>query len=148
VYSSRRFRLCASTTQVLAWAVLLVLSLGLQRLLVVCTGPDCDHQVEFVHASGTCCDHAPAKHCCAADDRGETAVAGHGGCVDVALDSELGPVPQRTTFAPPSAPCLAATIDLPATAPRAHATAVLPYCTGPPRPDRRTELIASTLLLL
>lgn len=142
-----------STTQVLAWAVLLVLSLGLPRLLVVCTGPQCDSQIEFVHASSGCCGHdhdsvevddgeVPAE------DGGEAIRDGHGDCVDVALEIGMGPLPQRVALDTVSPVCLPpAACFVPRSLP-ALAAEVRPPPAGPPRTDQRTELLASTLLLL
>ena len=148
MHPSRGSWLATSTTKVLACAALLVLSLGLQRLLVVCTGPHCDRKMEFVHATGDCRAHDHEDEGSGADDRCDVAGEGHGSCVDVALALDTGPVPQRLVLDSPGPACVPAAVYLVSESLPPLAAAVLPPPTGPPRIDQRTELLASTLLLL
>lgn len=157
------------------WSVLLVLSLGLPRLLVVCKGPYCHGSIEFVHAPGSCCDdhqdlecsgvehgcsergviarggaaeHGADAHDAAGTADGDTVAAGPRRCTDVPLGLEDGPLPDRMVFEFDAVPglagadswgvCLAAAEDAPVSQP----------ATGPPRADRRTQLLATTVLLI
>lgn len=132
----------------MTWGVLLVLALGLPRLLVVCTGPHRDSRIEFVHQNGTCGHDHEGEDDAAVGDRGVVAREGHDGCVDLALDIDTGPLPQRVVFDPPSPSCLPAAASLVPESLPPLAAAVRPPTTGPPRTDQGTELLASTRLLL
>lgn len=153
----------------LALVALVVLCLGLGRALVVCTKPCCGGHVKLTRAceaqstASAMAKSAEAKSaedrvegcaCCAAHrDRGEREGEGerHGGgdcgsCVHVALGVELGLPP-----APIDVPADGAVfdwLDLPALAPRLVVSRIAahPPSTGPPRCDRRTALLASTVL--
>jgi hypothetical protein len=143
-----RARLTTATTQAVAWFVLLVLGLGWPRFLVSCTGPHCDSRLEFVHAASHCCDH---DHGGGASGHGQevSLSPGCGGCVDVAIGFETGPLPRKLAV-DQDCPAVTWTTTLPSFhAPdELQAVALRPPTTGPPRPDRRTELIESTILLL
>jgi len=141
--------------QVAIWAVLLVLSLGVQRLFVVCTGAQCTSRVELAHATGSCGAHAHG--CCAGHeetkvrdeaDPGERAAPGHGHCVDVALGIAIGPLPKAVHLDAGSPPCRALAPAFHQPDRNVATDAVRPPTTGPPRTDQRTGLLASTLLLL
>lgn len=133
--------------QVIAWAALLVLTLGLPRLFVICVGPHGDAHVAVLHTSGGCCAHDGAEGE-GSDLDGDVVIADHGGCVDVALGVDTAPLPkakgvdlqhQTCTFAfPPVAAADQAT----------SSTDWRPPSTGPPRVDRRTALLATTVLRL
>ena len=145
------------------WAVLLVICLGLPRFLVICTGPHCHGSVEFVHASGSCCrdqhevevgrhshDHDHDHDHGDEGDSGEreSAEPRRCGCTDVAFSIAEGPLPERITFEFHDSPAVDVVDSWLAGTPRAQLATVLPPATGPPRTDRRTELLATTLLLL
>ncbi len=147
--------------QISIWAVLLMLCLGLPRFLVVCTGPHCHGSIEFVHASGSCCqDHHEVEVGCAAHEHahgeddggdcgdGETAEPSRCGCTDVAFSIAEGPLPERITFEFHDAPAVDVVDSWLAYTPNAQPDSVLPPATGPPRTDQRTELLATTLLLI
>lgn len=138
--------------------MVLLLCLGWSRLLVVCSGPHCaaahaadrphrhahaDVRLEFAHRCA-CCERRPGI---GADDDGPVARAGHGACDDVAFDIGAGPLPQRVNIDHPDLP-VATSLPMPPAPPLLQVTAVRPPNTGPPRPDRRTGLRASTVLLL
>lgn len=145
--------------QISIWAVLFVICLGLPRFLVVCTGPHCHGSVEFVHASGSCCqdlhavevdcgphehDHGDEGDC---GDR-ESAEPSRCGCTDVAFSIAEGPLPERITFEFHDCPAVDVVDSWLAYTPSAQPATVLPPSTGPPRTDQRTELLATTLLLI
>lgn len=147
--------------QISIWAVLFVLCLGLPRFLVVCTGPHCQGSVEFVHAPGSCCqDHHEVSDGCSEHEHGdndadggdcgegESAEPSRCGCTDVAFVIDEGPLPERITFEFSDAPVVAVLDVSPAYSPSEQRAAVLPPATGPPRTDQRTELLATTLLLI
>lgn len=144
--------------QISIWAVLFMLCLGLPRLLVVCTGPHCQGSIEFVHASGSCCeDRHEVQDGCREHDHGEgggdcgegdSVESGGCGCVDIAFSIGEGPLPERVTFEFHDAPVAASVDSWPAYMPREQFATELPPSTGPPRTDQRTELLATTLLLI
>jgi hypothetical protein len=139
----------------LAAIAAVVLLLGLPRLLIRCTTGDGDVRIEFAHAEGTCCahDHAPVDGSAtgaATPARGASApsAAPHAPCEHEELGIELAP-PARNGVVPVP-PCAdGAVVPWAAPAPRAVPRATrAPPATGPPRPDARAHLRASTLLLL
>jgi len=147
--------------QISIWAVLVVICLGLPRFLVVCTGPHCHGSVEFVHASGSCCeDHHEVQGSCGAHDHdrgdhddgdcggGDSALPGRCGCTDIAFAIEEGPLPERISFEFHDAPAVDVVDSWLAYTPSTQPATVLPPATGPPRTDQRTELLATTLLLI
>jgi len=147
--------------QISILAVLLMLCLGLPRFLVVCSGPHCHGSIEFVHASGSCCqDHHEVEVGCGAHEHahgednggdcgdGETAEPSRCGCTDVAFSIAEGPLPERITFEFHDAPAVDVVDSWLAYTPSAQPDTVLPPATGPPRTDQRTELLATTLLLI
>lgn len=126
-----------------AWLALLVL--GFPGSWVVCTGPHCDGRIEVAHSSGTCCDAEP--HHRGPDDTGATAGEDHG-CEDLVLGIGPGPLPERLSFDHDDGPDPQTTAGDACKISSGHATVVRPPATGPPRIDRRTALIADTVLLL
>lgn len=141
------------------WAVLLVICLGLPRFLVVCNGPHCHGSVEFVHASGSCCnDHHELRSSCGTHDddhgdegdcgEGESAEPGRHNCTDVAFSIAEGPLPERITFEFHDGPAVDVVDSWIAYSPSVQPAPVVPPATGPPRTDQRTELLATTLLLI
>lgn len=134
-------------SQVLAWAALLVLTLGLPRLFVICVGPHGGAHVEVVHASGACCAH-DAERRAPADVDGDAIDDDHRGCTDVALGLGTAPLPKAVSV-DLEQQSYAMVFGFDVTDDRPDTTAGLrPPSTGPPRPDRRTLLLASTVLLL
>lgn len=150
--------------QISIWSVLLVLCLGLQRLLVVCSGPHCHGSIEFAHASGSCCedhhgvqgscderDHGSRDHGADEDgdgDVGESVAPGPCGCTDVPVAIEEGPLPEGIVFEFHDIPAITGIDSWFAYVPSPQAATVQPPATGPPRTDRRTQLLATTLLLI
>jgi len=145
--------------QISIWAVLVMLCLGLPRFLVVCSGPHCHGSIEFMHASGSCCqDYHEVEVGCSEHDHGDdeggdcgegdSAQSSCGGCTDVAFAIDEGPLPEKVTFEFGDAPLLAVVDSGHTFSPRTQPATVLPPATGPPRTDQRTELLATTLLLI
>jgi len=156
---SRLSQVARQVRQISIWSVLFVICLGLPRLLVVCTGPHCHGSVEFVHASGSCCQdpHAVEVGCGPHEhehgDEGEcgdpeSAEPSGCGCTDVAFSLGEGPLPERITFEFHESPAADVADSWLAYTPTAQPATVLPPATGPPRTDQRTELLATTLLLI
>jgi hypothetical protein len=147
------------------WVALVLQGLGVSRALVVCNGAHCENRVQFRHASGSCCDHAVAaatsarapahgsSHAgCCHDDcggaAGERMAPQCGRCVDT-------PLAVADEFPPHKGDRFGDDAALPAAAPQRTVIArdegeavALPPATGPPRADRRTELLATTVLRL
>lgn len=140
-------------THLTAVLALLVLSLGLPRLLVLCSHADGSSSLTFAHPAGSCChDHTlvpatvDAAH--AGTPGGGTQAEPHDHCNHSELGIELMPAPRPATYAPP-VPTLVGdfvAVGVPPASPRAHPSP--PPATGPPRIDRRTALRATTLLLV
>lgn len=131
----------------IAWAALLVLTLGLPRLFVICVGPNGAAHVEVVHASGACCAH-DAERSASADVDGDAIDDDHGGCTDVALGLGTAPLPKAVSVDLEHQPhAMAFACDVRDDRPDAT-VGLRPPSTGPPCPDRRTLLLASTVLLL
>lgn len=147
------------------WLVLLVIGLGLSRHVIVCTQPCCGGHVKLAPscdlttgsapessiATTNCCDHD--RHRGSPDERrpGDERTEGRpgcSGCVNVSLGVDLGlPPANMPTIAGLPAPSLTAVVASPWADIDAFAV-VHPPATGPPRCDRRTELLASTILRL
>jgi hypothetical protein len=142
-------------TRLAALAVIValaVLCLGLPRMLVVCTGPHCDGRIQLAHAQGSCCDH---EHDDAApsdgpdgDEPGAPCCDDDGRCIDLALAIGIGPLPERTGIDREAPPRVQAEPPALPRLPAAALAVLRPHATGPPRADRRTALLASTILLL
>lgn len=128
---------------------LLVLSLGLPRLLVLCSGPHCDQRIEFAHHGRHRAEPEQHGHG-GATGSGDSACADHDDCTDRALGEGLVPAPlPRTVVLPPhDLSCPVTTPPVLEELPRWSAQVRHQPATGPPRLDQRTELIASTLLLI
>ena len=146
-----RIRSRTLTSWLVALAMAVVLS-GLPRLLVVCSNSEANWHVEWVHAEGDCCehDHASASHEAPGDPLAPTAprATGNFECEHLEFAAELSTPPHVVKFAATAA--LTAWLDAAqftdSRAPsdrRRH-----PSATGPPRPDDRLRLRATTLLLL
>jgi hypothetical protein len=139
-----------------AWVAVVLLCVS--RMLVVCEGPHCDRAIEFMHASGACCEAAHGAlpendHCACADHGGEGSddglpEASHRGCVDTAFVLEIAPPPTKVCG---GADHTAPVAILPWTAPALacpRTPVVVPHATGPPRRDDRTHRRRSTVLLI
>lgn len=147
--------------QALTCLVLLVVGLGLSRRLVVCTQPCCGGHVKLApscdgtdspapHAS------APACHCCQhagreGPRRGEERGAvrpGCAGCVHVSLGVDLG-LPPLATAPDVGTTAVIALASLPPRWTEVDAVPTThPMATGPPRCDRRTAILKTTILRL
>ncbi len=125
---------------------------GLPRLLVVCSAGDGRAHVEWLHAPGACCEHDAAHGGGPSRDDGvqgdQDALAANPHCEHLGFASELGAPPKGGT---PTAAAAAAAWLPPTVAVVAPPTTLRrgpPQATGPPRPDGRLRLRATTLLLL
>lgn len=152
-------------TSLVLLVAMLVLGLGLPQLLLVCNKACCGGRVALGRSCGLQ-ERAPERPavaaaadadecpCCRKAQQATTrlgtisADAGGGcdGCEHQALGCELG-LPQAFELPelPATPPCYLATLALRSVAPQALA-AVHPPATGPPRPDPRTSLLATTVL--
>ena len=153
--SSSVHRASRPTRQTSVWAILVVLGLSFSRFLVVCTGPHCHGTVEFAHAPGSCCqDHheildGRSEHDHGGDcDDDDAAKPSRCGCIDATLAIDEGPLPERFRFGFSDTPMVAVSEAWPEDPPSEQRATVLPPATGPPRTDHRTELLATTLLLI
>lgn len=135
------------------------LTVVLRHLLVVCDGAHCAGRIEFAHAPAACCahehghgDHDAAEHAnepTAAPHGGDLPCleADHGGCSDVLLELENGPLPQRPALPDHAGNQLAFAIDdVRGAAPPPAPRCLRPPPTGPPRPhallrQRRTDVL-------
>ena len=147
MFNPRSSWLACSVAQVAIWLALLVVSLGLSRFLVVCTGPHCHGAIEIAHLAGSCCDHEH-EVAAPADELGDQICEGHGQCVDEALGIDIGPLPQQLSSPHSDVACFGPSPTAAFLSLWARAVAMLPPITGPPRTDPRTALLATTTLLL
>lgn len=134
-----------ATLSTLAVLALLVLAFGLPRLVVLCTHSDGAASLEWVHP-GSCCDH---EHGGTLDDHdGDPAVEPHGGCEhrSLAIDTAPAPRPDASDELPAARTGFVVPADF--VLPSHRSPARLPPATGPPRPDPRTGLRATSQLLL
>lgn len=146
-------------------SAVLVLGLALPRALVWCHNRDHGLRLEFAHAPGTCCNHdhearpTPMRCTCGfvhadrdADsdrDTGSGVAGDDHGCQHASVCIDLLPAPPTKTPAAPPPTTLLGCLPPPGFAqvpPRSPANP--PPATGPPRPDPRLALRATTLLLL
>lgn len=149
----------------LAWLVAglvaFVMSLGLHRSLVVCTGPHCESVIEWAHASGDCCTRSHPEASCAHARCSHSGCDGHEGedgdrellrpdtgCSDVPLSLPDGPAPERLAFGPPLAASVATVDWLPVALPVVYVVRMHAPATGPPRPAEALERRATTVLLI
>lgn len=165
--AAARTALPRATVHVLLWSALLVLLFGSRVSLHVCTGTCCAAPAAAASAATGCCTDEAAACCCAHGGGAPTAAGAAEGddapaephtrgtcragcCVDLQLAFEQGPLPRRVAaedgpqlvaVAPPAPP--AVPFALGADEPEPH-----PPATGPPRRDRRTELLSTTILRL
>jgi hypothetical protein len=131
------------------WVVALLLSPGLERLLVVCTSPHAGSHIELAHANGSCCTH---EHERAAEEPapglGDRIDADAPRCVDASLELGKGPLPKPVQLEDGGQSALELVLPFAPIGPEPLVAAIRPPSTGPPRPDPRTALRASTLLLV
>ncbi len=133
--------------QIAIWTLMLVALLGPHTHWSICLTGNCDARIETAAAHCSCCHDDAAE-----DDRDEGDGSNRGYtcadcCVDLAMAIDEGPMPR---------PVIAPTIEheelvavLPVAVPAAGsavAARLLGHDTGPPRTDRRTDLIATTIL--
>lgn len=140
----------------LLWTALLALMVGTHQTLRFCIGCSCGTAVE-----AACCRTDDDAGCCKAKaprqgarEKGDSLRADvhcHAGCcIDVSLAFEHGPLPKRVV--PGHGPVLV--VALAPEPPRAAIAFAGSECepgapaTGPPRRDRRTLLLSSTILRL
>ncbi|MBL8750024.1 MAG: hypothetical protein JNK78_12745 [Planctomycetes bacterium] len=132
----------------LAVLALLVLAFGLPRLVVLCTHSDGEASLEWAHL-GPCCDH---EHGAASDDQddhdGHPAVEARSGCEHASLAIDTAPAPRDGANGELPAAHAAFVVHADFVLPARRPPTRLPPATGPPRPDPRTGLRATSQLLL
>ena len=151
-----------------AFVALLVMALGLPRLLMLCTHDGGPAHLEFAHSPAGCCSsHADEAETAPVDDHlgsselggselGSSELGGHrrgngGSCEHSSLAIELGTsrkwqLPRELADGGAQAGLLAWLQAIPAEVWACTAIPRLPPTTGPPRIDRRTERIVTTVL--
>lgn len=134
--------------QIAIWTLMLVALLGPHTQWSVCLTGKCTTRVEAATACSGCCQGGVAS-----EDRG-TGDGENGGdccagcCIDLAMVIDEGPLP-RPVVAPATdhEHEVIAVLPAPATdTSSAVAARLLGHDTGPPRVDRTTALIATTIL--
>lgn len=147
----RRSRLRA-TFQAVAWTLLSIALLGPHTHWSVCLTGACNQRTTTATATQDSCGDICRDCCHAAPGRARGGDNGEhtckGCCVDLAIALEEAPLP-RAIDLPPIEPQVVAVLPLPAPALPVHGrtpTRLPPHATGPPRPNPRTELIATTIL--
>ncbi|MBX3464540.1 MAG: DUF169 domain-containing protein [Planctomycetes bacterium] len=128
---------------------LLVLAFGLPRVLVLCTEHDGSASLAFAHAPGSCCHDATAFVVAAGEPGiGMPCAGAHEACEHSELAVELAPAPRPHAHGAETPPPAGSAPPALPEAPARHAAPTRPPATGPPRPDARTALRATTLLLV
>lgn len=126
---------------------MLVLLSGLPRLLVHCLHLDGGSSIEFLHDDGICCLPPGAAELPALPGD-EPSLGAHYDCEHSSLAIDHGNPPRPVLPATPGATAWLLPQFGPATPTDADDRGRRPPQTGPPRPDHRTALRHSTLLLL
>lgn len=144
------------TIQVATWLLLLVVAFGSRSQFGVCRADACCSAADSSCTCGCCgccaaeANPAPAgKTLAPTADLGLPALHAHG-CTDCRLDLSLplqpAPMP-RPVHAPDLEPIAIAWFSAgPVQHPATAEPCPCPFDTGPPRPDGRTELLATTIL--
>jgi hypothetical protein len=144
--------LLRAPAQITIWLLLLFVALGPQHSLFVCTTGECCS----APASDVDCGPEVRCACCraAAADAGKghgprvRPLRSHDCCIDLALLTEVGPLPTPVDCPDLSPQVVAQAPELgPGDAGRGGEPPPL-HCTGPPRSDPRTALLATTILRL
>lgn len=151
--------------QIVIWAMLLLVALAPRRSVEVCTGDCCAAAAASGHAC-ECCSHcdAAAEPCAAQELSAEAAEEGTtaestgpdqnrarfcGNCrISVSLSVELGPLPQTVSPGAGALACLGLASDAARPGNQPETDGIWPFDTGPPRPDPKARLIATTNLRL
>jgi hypothetical protein len=145
---------CAAV-HLLLWTALLALMAGTHQTLRFCVGACCQTSVDEsscreVPGGACCCNQAPRGE---EEDGGDCLLAdccSAGCCISVRLAFEHGPLPRRVLLEHGPEPILAVAPE-PAPATSELSASACDLCapaTGPPRRDRRTLLLSSTILRL
>ena len=150
---SRKHLLLRAPVQITIWLLLLIVGLGPQHSLFVCATGCCKAMAAAAapEAAGcSCCSKAACSAAAPADTGGSSEKNGarrcHDCCIDVAVLTELGPLP-RTVDCPDLEPPFLGTLPYAAEDDSDHGVdAPRPRCAGPPRPDLPTNLLATTIL--
>lgn len=144
--------LLRTPAQITIWLLLLLVTLGPQHSLLVCTMGCCNAPAPA--ATEEVADGCP---CCSGSTAGreteDTRTPGNRAlcrdcCLDLALMTEVGPLPKPVGLPDSDPPCVAMLPDEPAGAEGLPHGALTLHCTGLPRADARTALIATTNLRL
>lgn len=146
-----RHRLLRASVQAAFWLLLAVVSFGPQHSLIVCTSGLCGVLPQVADDEPPCCSHCSRKGTDAAGPRDPRvpAARAHGSrhcCVDVALLTELGPLPRSVDCPDLAMPCLGEARQAIAGGEPVAAARWWPPATGPPRPAARLLAIATTNL--
>jgi hypothetical protein len=152
VFRSLTRWLTRAPAQILIWLLLLV-CVAPQHPLLVCTMGCCgaaaavspaQQPVKAEHCS--CCQHEPAAKTEGERGGAKNRSACQDCCVDLALLTRVGPMPRPVNLPDVDPPCIAVVPAEAADEDSSVATALPLHCTGPPRTDARTALIATTNL--
>lgn len=142
------------TIQVATWILLLVTAFGSRSQFGVCTADVCCNPTTTTSTCGCCGCCASTPHGTAlregATTDGDLPSLQPRGCTECRLDLSLplqpAPLP-RTVHAPDlETSAIAWFAAGPGQQPAAAEPCPCPFDTGPPRPDRRTGLLATTVL--
>lgn len=139
------------TRTLAAWLAALALAIvlsGLPRLLVLCKDRDGSVHVEWVHEPGACCTTGGGHALPSGADGGLPLLAAAPHCEHHEFAVDLASPGRGVQASAADAPPLLAVLP-----PQCFPAAVPPRtrlasATGPPRPDERLRLRATTLLLL
>ncbi|MCA8949434.1 MAG: hypothetical protein KDE27_08015 [Planctomycetes bacterium] len=152
-----RPRLLQRPVQIAIWLLMTLALIGPHTHWSVCTTGKCRPQPVAIAVATPVEASAPSEHACACcahkhapqRDRGkvENRADGCAGCcVDLAIDIDEGPLPQPVTVPDLTPGHAAIPPSLAPFASSARAARFQGHDTGPPRVDRTTSLLATTIL--
>jgi hypothetical protein len=148
VSGSQKHLLLRTPVQITIWLLLLIVTLGPHHSLFVCTMGCCRVEAAAAPAeeAGCSCCAKKAENASGGSSERNRARGCHDCCIDVAMLTELGPMP-RTVDCPDLDMPFLGEVPYAAEAGVDHGVdAPQPRSTGPPRPDRPTDLLATTIL--
>jgi hypothetical protein len=143
--------LSRAPAQITIWLLLVIVSFGPQHSLRVCTMGCCTAAAALAPAtqaaeSCPCCQHEHAKETPGERGGGRNRAACRDCCIDLAVLTKVGPLPKPVSLPDVPMPCIAVAPAVTQDEDERvlHSSPV--HCTGPPRADGRTALIATTNL--
>ncbi|HEX5050501.1 MAG TPA: hypothetical protein VFZ65_01900 [Planctomycetota bacterium] len=142
--------------QIAIWTLLLVVAFGPRHTLRVCKGGSCcaSHECRATGCDGygCCCEHEHAPEPNAGGSMGTATPQHHETrscedcCIDVSMPIEFGPLPEAVDAPVAELACVGGVEPFRLVERCGVDAGSWPFTTGPPRPERRTSLLVTTIL--